>query len=145
MSSIYFDILKILLGAVISIITTFVLLKAENQKQIITRRHEYALKELGEKLFSPLLTELSTYNNKIKLGRTYTLNITLISDCISKYQYLLFFTSDSVKKTIIDINEFCYSTSEISGDNITTQDALIINKLEELKDKLTDEYSKYRM
>ena len=145
MNTIAIDILKILLGAIVSIATAFVLLRAENNKLIMAKKHEFAVKDLGEKIFNPLLSELLTYESKKKLGRSYQFPIEHIIKLIIANQYLLLFTSEDVRNVINNIYEFATTTSNISNNNIKTQDDLIYGELLELRKKLSSLYSVYRM
>ncbi|MGI2294192.1 hypothetical protein [Paenibacillus sp. GXUN7292] len=145
MKNLLLDIIKLLVGGGISVITTYVVLLAENKKNIQTRKHELALKELGEKLFAPLLLELTTYESKNNLQLKHTFNLQAILEPISKYQFEILLLSEETYIQIQKIYDFAVSTSNTGGDNVKTQDTILFEHLNELRNKLRHEYFKYRM
>ncbi|MEK3865789.1 hypothetical protein MHH60_20165 [Paenibacillus sp. FSL H7-0716] len=145
MAPAYLTTINVFIGAALSVVTTFIFLRAENMKQIMTRKHEFSVKELGEKIFSPLLIELVRHETKKKLGRHHTFPVQTIIDTISINQYLLIFANDNVRNIINNIYEFGTSTSSDNGNTIKTQDELIIEELCLLREELNSIYSKYRM
>lgn len=139
------DVFKIVLGAIISISSSFILLMVENKKQIIAKKHDLAIKDLGDKLFSPLLNELALYETKKKLGKNHTIDLVLILDCIRKNQFLLLFTTSEIEGKIKVIYEFATSSTQSNSSTVDTQDEIIIQYISELKYELQEVYSRYRM
>lgn len=145
MTSLWSDVFKVLLGAVISIASSYVLLFVEGKKQIIAKKHDLAIRELGDKLFSPLLNELAQSEIKKKLNRSYNVNVKLITELISENQFLLLFTNETIANRVSAIYEYTTTTTKIDKQNVKTQDELILESIADLKKELEKVYSKYRM
>ncbi|MBB6632744.1 hypothetical protein [Cohnella thailandensis] len=145
MNAIFSDVLKVVFGSALSITSAYILLNVENRKQIISKKHDFAIKELGEKVFSPLLNELAEYETKNKLGRTHQINLQKVIESISKNQFQLLFTNDSVNHIINNIYTFATSTTNSDTVNSKTQDQLIIESIIDLRTELRRSYSGYRM
>jgi hypothetical protein len=114
----------------------------ENNKVIITKKHEIALNQLIPNVYNPLLNILDEYEDKRFLGWNARIDTGKVLEIIEKNSCLLFFAPEDIQKCLESLRKLVFELNQKSEltDILETK---IVEELLYLRERIKFNFRQY--